>query len=188
MNSGTVRFVRPDDAPALRAIYVPFVTDTPVTFETDPPSVQEMSERIAAVTRMYPWLVYERDGQVVGYAYASRHRARSAYRYGVDVSIYNSPSVHRQGVGRALYDRLFAFLEQQGFYTAYAGITLPNEKSVGFHTAFGFTPVGVYRGVGYKLGQWHDVIWMEKRIRPAQGTPAEPRPITEWTVSRREME
>jgi phosphinothricin acetyltransferase len=168
-----------DDAAAIAAVYAPYCQSTPISFEVEAPSAEEIRERIAKVLPLYPWLVCDFDGRVVGYAYATRHRERAAYRWGVDVAIYLDSSCHRRGIGRALYSALFPMLVAQGYYTAYAGITLPNEASFGLHRAMGFEPVGVYHGVGYKSGAWHNVVWLEKILRPQQGEPAEPTPAAE---------
>jgi phosphinothricin acetyltransferase len=120
---------------------------------------------------------------VVGYAYASRHRVRAAYRWSVDVAVYIAPSHHRMGIGRAVYTSLFSILAAQGFFNAYAGVTLPNPASVGLHEAMGFTPVGVYRHVGYKLGAWHDVGWWQRPLREPRDAPELPLELA--TVRRR---
>jgi len=152
-----IREAWPDDASAVLAIYAPFVAHTAVTFETVVPSVDEMAARIRDARA--PWLVAVRDGDVLGYTYAGPHRSRAAYVWSVEVSVYTSENARRHGVGRALYEALFVLLRAQGFVNAYAGIALPNEASVGFHESLGFTPVGVYRHVGFKLGAWRDVGW-----------------------------
>ncbi len=176
-----------DDAPAIAAIYGPYCQATPISFEIDAPSSDEIRGRIAKVLPEYPWLVCELDGRLVGYAYASRHHERAAYRWAVNVAIYLDGDCHRRGIGRALYSALFSMLTAQGYYTAYAGITLPNEASVGLHRAMGFEPIGVYHGAGYKLGAWHDVIWLEKLLQTRPPHPAEPIPAaqlrgsTAWT-------
>jgi phosphinothricin acetyltransferase len=165
------------DGGACAAIYRPAVTDGVASFESEAPSAAEMAARIAAVTARRPWLVAEDDaGQVIGYAYASAHRERAAYRWSVEVTVYVDARHHRRGVARALYEPLLALLAAQGFRIALAGITLPNPASVGLHEALGFTPVGVYRGVGFKAGAWHDVGWWQKPLAgPAEdGPPAEP--------------
>jgi phosphinothricin acetyltransferase len=108
-----------------------------------------MARRIDFTLERMPWLVYDYGGEVLGYVYASRHRERGAYRWSVDVTAYVDPRMHRSGIGRALYTSLFALLNLQGYCRAYAGITLPNQASVGLHEALGFTPVGVYRSVGH---------------------------------------
>ena len=104
---------------------------------------------------------------IVGYAYASAHHERAAYRWSVSTAIYVSRDHHRRGAGRALYTTLFALLRALGYRQATAGITLPNPASVGLHEAFGFAPVGVYRQIGYKMGEWHDVGWYQAEIQPA---------------------
>ena len=138
-----------------------------------------MALRAARIMEQTPWLVGERNGRVLGYAYGSRHRERPAYRWSVDVSVYVHPDAKRTGLGRALYTSLFAALVVQGFRNAYAGITLPNVESVGFHASMGFTPVGVYRGVGYKNGAWHDTGWFERPLAPRVIEPEPPRPLPE---------
>ena len=160
-----IRNAIPDDASDVLRIYAPYITNTCITFETEVPTLAEFTGRMETYIKSYPYLVCETDNKVVGYAYASKHRERAAYKYSVDVSVYVDSEYHGQGVGRALYSKLFELLTEQGLFTAYAGITLPNDKSVGLHRAFGFRDVGVYHNVGYKLGKWLDVLWMEKPLR-----------------------
>jgi L-amino acid N-acyltransferase YncA len=148
------------------------------SFEVEPPEVAAMSKRITDCLETLPWLVAEEDGCVLGYAYASAHRSRAAYRWSVDVSAYCEATVHRRGIGRALYEALFRILFLQGYVNAYAGVTQPNEASEGFHRAMGFTPVGVYHGVGYKLGAWHDVLWLERAVAPRVADPPLPIPLS----------
>lgn len=174
-----IRLALPDDGPALADIYRPAVTDYATSFELDPPDGDEMARRAARCMERTPWLVYERDGAVIGYAYAGTHRERAAYQWSVEVSAYVHHAAHRQGIGRALYASLFAALVVQGFRNAYAGVTLPNEASVRLHTSVGFTPVGVYRGIGYKFGAWHDVGWFERALAPRGRGPELPRPLPE---------
>ncbi len=174
-----IRLAELSDAPALQAIYAPYVTDTTISFEVEVPSVATMRERIAKTLDFHPWLVYEQDDAVIGYAYAGKHRDRAAYQWSTDVSVYVSPAHQRQGIGRTLYTELFALLRQQGFCNAFAGITLPNEASVGVHSALGFTMIGVYPQVGYKFGQWHDTGWMGLRLQPADHIPTPLIPIRE---------
>ncbi|MSQ10312.1 MAG: N-acetyltransferase family protein [Dehalococcoidia bacterium] len=164
---------RPDDAPAVAAIYRPSVTDSPVSFELEAPSAREMQARIERTLQAYPWLVYERDGDVLGYAYGSRHAGRAAYRWSADVSVYVRPDAMRTGIGRALYQALLPMLRNLGYRQAFAGITVPNAASVGLHEALAFTPVGVFRRVGYKLDAWHDVGWwqLELSAEPPAGDP-----------------
>lgn len=169
----TIRMGEPGrDSGACAAIYAPYVRETVISFEEVPPSAGEMAERMGRTLRTHPWLVEERHGEVVGYAYASPHRDRAAYRWAADVTVYVHAGHHRRGVGRGLYLALLDRLRAQGFRTACAGITLPNDKSVGLHSAMGFVPVGVYRGVGWKLGAWHDVGWWQLDL--ATGGPDPP--------------
>jgi phosphinothricin acetyltransferase len=168
-----IRLAEERDAEAIQRIYAPFVLQTAVSFEIEPPSADEMRSRIAATLARLPWLVCERQENVIGYAYASPHRARAAYGWSVDVTIYIHEEHRRHGVGRALYTSLLAALRLQGFYNAYAGVTLPNPGSVGLHEAMGFQPVGIYRDVGYKFGKWHDVGWWQLALRD-RSAPAAP--------------
>ncbi|MBC5648666.1 GNAT family N-acetyltransferase [Christensenella tenuis] len=160
-----VRSVAEQDYKEIHRIYAPYVRDTAISFEVDVPSEKEIKERIAAVSKKYPYLVCVEDRKIIGYAYASEHQKRAAYCYGVDVSIYLEQNRHSEGFGTLLYKRLFELLAKQGYMNAYAGITLPNEKSCKLHEKFGFVPVGTYHKTGYKFGRWYDVLWMEKRIR-----------------------
>lgn len=170
----TIRLARPDDARAIAAIYEPAVTESAVSFETDPPDAAEMRRRIERTLPDHPWLVCERDGEVAGYAYAGSHRVRAAYRWSVDVSAYVHPDHRRQGVGRGLYESLFEILRLQGFVNAYAGIALPNPASVGLHESMGFEPIGVYEGVGYKHGAWRDVGWWHLALAEKPDGPEPP--------------
>lgn len=173
----TVRLAVPQDAAGIRAIYAPIVRETPISFETLPPSEEEMSDRVAKTLARYPWLVCTARERVLGYAYAGVHSERAAYQWSVNVSVYVHARCRRLGVGQALYDTLFAILRLQGFVRAFAGITLPNEASVGFHESFGFRAAGKYEQVGYKMGAWHDVGYWQLTIQPVNGTPAPPRPL-----------
>jgi L-amino acid N-acyltransferase YncA len=172
-----IRLAQESDAEAIQRIYAPFVLHTAVSFETEPPGVDEMRSRLLKILARLPWLVCERSEKVIGYAYASPHRERAAYGWSVDVTVYVHEDYRRYGVGKALYASLFQVLRLQGFYNAYAGIALPNPGSAGLHEAMGFTPVGVYRAVGYKLGRWHDVGWWQLALRDHSTAPAAPADI-----------
>ncbi len=169
-----IRLVTPADAPALRDIYAPSVTDTAVSFELEPPTIVEMANRVESCLQMHPWLAADCGGELLGYVYASPHRTRAAYCWSVDVSVYIAAAHRRKGLGKALYTSLFACLRLQGLYNAYAGITLPNNGSVGLHESMGFEPVGIYREVGYKFGQWHDVVWLQMELQTRTTDPAPP--------------
>ncbi|MDF3862861.1 GNAT family N-acetyltransferase [Pseudomonas denitrificans (nom. rej.)] len=169
-----IREARPEDAAAIQAIYAPVVTGTAISFEEVPPAVEEMRQRIVTTLRTYPYLVAERDGRLVGYAYASQHRARAAYRWAVDVTVYIADGERRSGVGRSLYSELLPILARQGFNAAYAGIALPNAGSVGLHERLGFRHIGTFPQVGFKLGQWHDVGYWRLELGTPISSPADP--------------
>ncbi len=170
-----VRDASDRDAEACAAIYAPYVTDTAITFEIDPPLPAEMATRIAAAAHTHAWVVLEDEGRVVGYAYGGPFKSRAAYRWACEVSVYLERGRRRTGGGRALYEALFARLVERGFRTAVAGMTLPNDASVGLHRAMGFEPVGTYRRIGWKHDAWHDVAWVQRMIAAGQGPPVEPR-------------
>ncbi len=173
----TIRLADKRDAAEVAAIYAPFCESSVVSFETAAPTADEMAMRIGTIGVQRPWLVLDAGGAVVGYAYAAPHHERAAYRWSVSSAVYVSPSYRRRGAGRALYTTLFQLLRHLGYFTATAGITLPNAASVGLHEAFGFALVGVYRDIGYKFGGWHDVAWYQAKIQAPIVDPPEPRPI-----------
>ncbi len=181
--TGPARRVRPAgtaDGAACADLYAPYVTGTAVTFEVDPPDAAELSRRIAEAQRAYAWLVLEEDGRVVGYAYGGEHKTRAAYRWTCEVSVYleragEGSVTRRTGAGRALYDALLPRLAERGYRTAVAGMTLPNDASVGLHRALGFEPVGTFRRVGFKHGRWHDVAWVQRSLGDGAGPPPPPR-------------
>ena len=177
-----IRLATAADGAALAAIYAPAVSVYATSFELEPPDAAEMARRVEKLTARSPWLVCERNGAVVGYAYAGQHRDRWAYQWSAEVSAYVSEDARRCGVARALYASLFAALVVQGYRNAYAGITLPNPASVGIHEAVGFTRVGIYRGIGYKFGAWHDVMWLERQLAPRVADPAPPTPLPTATT------
>jgi L-amino acid N-acyltransferase YncA len=174
---GRVRLATPGDAVAVAAIYAPFVRDTAISFEWEPPTVEEMAERIARTLERFPWLVLEEEGAVVGYAYATAYRGRAAYQWSAEVSVYVDPRAHGRGVATRLYTALFALLAAQGYRVLYGVIALPNEASVRLHEKGGFERIGVFEGAGYKHGAWHDVLWMRRALLPLDGDPAPPLPL-----------
>jgi phosphinothricin acetyltransferase len=171
-----VRSASVQDAAACAAIYAPYVTDTVISFELEPPTAEQMAQRIAAALEQHAWLVLEEDGRVCGYAYGGRFASRAAYRWSCEVSVYVGRGATRRGAGRRLYAALFDRLAERGYRTAVAGMTLPNEASDGLHRAMGFEPVGIYREIGYKFGAWHDVAWTQRPLAAAaRNPPPEPR-------------
>jgi L-amino acid N-acyltransferase YncA len=169
-----IRFASSGDAAGIAAIYAPNVVGSAISFEADPPAEAMMAQRITSTLEQLPWLVCERGSELLGYAYASPHSERAAYRWALNASVYIAASCRRQGVGRALYTSLFALARLAGYYSVHAGVTLPNPASVGLHESFGFVPVGIYRAVGFKLNAWHDVGWWQLELRPRSATPSPP--------------
>ena len=176
-----LRVARPDDAGDIAAIYTPFVLDTAISFETNPPDLDEMRRRITSTLVAYPWLVAEDAGQVVGYAYASQHRSREAYRWACDVAVYLSPKAQGRGLGSRLYTELLSILTAQRFRRAYGGIALPNAASIALHEKLGFRHLGTYTKVGFKLGQWHDVGWWQCALGPSENPPEDVIPFSQWS-------
>jgi len=172
-----IRLATAADGAAAARIYDPVVARTAISFEEDPPGPEEMARRIASIGAFAPWLVEERDGTVRGYAYASKHRERAAYRWSVDVAVYVDETHRRAGIGAGLYGKLIRLLRLQGFHAAFAGVTLPNAASVALHESVGFRPVGVYRAVGYKLGAWHDVGWWQLDLLDRTTDPPPPKQL-----------
>ncbi len=169
----SVRIAAPDDAESVLRIYAPIVEGTVVSFELEVPTVDEMRRRIATTLERFPWLVsIDAEGSVDGYVYAGLHRERAAYQWSVDVTAYVREDARGRGIRKRLYARLFDELVRLGYHQAFAGIALPNAASVGLHESVGFTHLGVYRDVGFKLGAWHDVGWWQRTLRP----PTPPRP------------
>jgi L-amino acid N-acyltransferase YncA len=153
------------DAAAMLAIYAPVVRETAISFENEPPSLDEFAERIRTYSAEWGWLVAEHDGEILGYAYGSAHRARHAYRYSTETSAYVSLAARRQGVGKRLYEALLTALATRGLCNAYAGISLPNPASVALHESAGFRLIGTFPAVGHKFGNWHDVAWFYRPLR-----------------------
>ena len=169
-----IRPVSPDDAAAIAAIYRPYVTGTAITFELDLPDAAEFRRRIEHVTATHPWLVAERGGQVVGYAYGSTYRSRAAYRWVAETGIYLAEAAHGHGIGRVLYQALLDTLEQRGFVAAMGVMTAGNPASTALHERLGFRNVGTQPGIGFKHGIWHDVVFWQRDLSPRLDAPPEP--------------
>jgi L-amino acid N-acyltransferase YncA len=152
------------DASRCADIYAPFVTGSWVSFETEAPDAKEMARRIVNYGFSHGWLVAEIAGEIAGYAYASPHRSRAAYSTSADVAVYVGAQYARQGIGAALYSALFMLLPDKGIHAVFAGIALPNDASIALHRSVGFTPVGIYRQVGWKLDGWRDVGWWQRLL------------------------
>ncbi len=174
-----MRLAKPEDAKEILGIYSYYVENTCASFEKQTPSEEEFAERIRNISSMYPYVVYEVDGKIVGYAYAARYAVRAAYCYDVEVSVYVHESYHSKGVAKKLYDALFEILSEQGIYNVYSGVTVPNEKSHRFHEKYGFAYVGAFPDAGYKFGEWHDVEWFAMKTKPLDMKPGQVKPIGE---------
>lgn len=179
-----LRPVTERDAPAIHAIYAPVVVETVVSFALHPPSVDQIRWRILETAGRWPWLVCAEEDHVLGYAAAgpdraNRYRVQTAYDWSAEVSVYVHEVARRRGVARALYTSLLGALRQQGFVNVFASITLPNSSSVALHEAMGFKPVGIFRGEGFKHGQWHDVGWWQLQLRDRPINPVRPKDFDE---------
>lgn len=177
MEDVNIRFAHILDANAILKIYAPFVVYSTITFEYDIPSIEEFEDRIEEYTKNYPWLVCEIEGKIVGYAYASRYRSREAYDWVTEVTVYVDEEYQGFGIATALYTGLLNILTEQGYYMAYACITRPNNKSESFHEMMNFKEVGVFHNAGYKLNQWLDVVFYEKRLLKKTDEPMKPKEI-----------
>lgn len=166
----TIRFVKPDDYKALLEIYAQYI-DTPITFECFLPTEQEFENRIANISKEYPYLVCEENDRIIGYAYAHRHKEREAYQWNAELSVYLDKSFTSKGLGKRLYLILMEILKLQRINMVYGGITAGNDKSVRLHESMGFDLLGTYHNTGYKCGKWHDVLWFEKAIAPLDPAP-----------------
>jgi L-amino acid N-acyltransferase YncA len=172
-----IRQAVPDnDAAACAAIYAPYVATGATSFEESAPTAEELAARIERVSATHPWVVNERDGEVVGFAYATTHRTRPAYRWTAETSVYVDPEHQARGVGRGLYEALLELLRRQRLQVACAGITLPNDASVALHESLGFERIGVYRRIGFKAGAWRDVGWWQLLLGTADDDPP-PEPL-----------
>lgn len=166
-----LRQVRPEDAAELLAIYAPYVEQTAITFEYVVPTVEEFQSRICSTLKKYPYLVAERAGEILGYAYAGEFKSRAAYAWNVEVSIYIKQGMKRMGLGRLLYAELERLLKAQGVLNLYACIAYPKEEdeyltkdSVRFHERQGYRLIGTFSKCGYKFNRWYDMVWMEKLV------------------------
>lgn len=168
----SIRKVTLKDVPAMLEIYREFVESTAVSFEYEVPTVEVFSRRVEEHLAFYPWLVWEEQEKVLGYAYAGRAFERAAYAWNAEISCYLAPETRGKGIGRRLYGEIERILLSQGVRKVFAVVTSANAPSVAFHEALGYKKTAVFPAVGYKLRQWHDVIWLEKQLMPL-GSPAE---------------
>lgn len=175
----TIRMIEDEDIERILQIYEPYILNTPVTFEYTVPSVEEFTDRVHKIKNQYPWLVCEAEGEIAGYAYAGSYQARMAFSWDAQLSVYLDPKFQGLHIGSFLYEKLIALLKVQGYYNLYAQISVPNEKSVTLHRHFGFEEEGLQKGVGFKLGEWRDVLLLVKPIRKRECPVMLPTPFSE---------
>ena len=174
-----IRFITEADYQGALEVYALYVLHTAVTFDYEVPSLEDFSQKLYGISQRYPVLVCEIDGQVVAYCYGGAHRAKIAYQWSVESTIYISEAYHGKGLGHIMYTALFDILRLQGFINVYAGVSVPKAQSEHFHLKYGFKPVGVFEKIGYKFGQWHDLSWFEYRLVEHPDVPSLPITITE---------
>jgi len=173
-----IRCATKADCAAMRDIYLPYVRDTAITFEETLPTEETFLKKLEALMPKYPFYVYEKDGEIAAYAYASAFRERAAYRWGAELSVYVDKKYQGQGIGHGLYAALLETLTRQGYKTAYGVVTLPNEISARLHASFGFTQSALLKNAGYKMKKWHDVAIFEKPLGAYEREVAETKPLT----------
>lgn len=178
-NNFEIRLINETDAQAVLGIYKYYVDHTIISFEYEAPTFEEYLQRIETNTSNYPWLVCAHENKIIGFAYGSTHRYRTAYQWSPESTIYLAPDFHTKGIGRVLYETLLSLLKVQGYYNVFAGVALPNEKSIGFHRALGFEEIGVFKKVGYKHGDWHDTHWFQLTLSEHKLHPSPPYLLSE---------
>ena len=172
-----IRFATEQDLPAILEIYAPFVENTPVSFEYSVPTLKDFTARFLAVTAQFPWLVWEEQDTVLGYAYASAPFERAAFSWCAEPSIYLTPAAQGKGIGRTLYTALEQLLKLQGYRTLYAIITTDNTSSVAFHKAMGYSHLAEFPDCGFKQGSWHGITWLQKLLNPVDMPTDFPKPL-----------
>jgi len=171
MKGLSIRMADEHDAGEVLSVYAPFVANTVITFEYEVPDIVTFRKRMKNIQEEYPYLVCTKDGKIVGYAYASRHKERAAYQWNAELSVYVAEEYHGIGIGKALYASVIEILRAQNVQNVYGCVTTPNIKSEALHRCFGFQLVGVYHGTGYKFGRWLDVAWFEKHTGAHETEP-----------------
>ena len=156
------------DVPAILDIYAPYILHSTATFEYDVPCLRSFTQRFLDITKQFPWLVWEEEGEILGYAYASAPYERAAFSWCAEPSVYLRPEARGRGIGKALYGELEDILKAQGYQVLYALITDENLTSIRFHESCGYTQKVLFSDCGYKFGRWLGLIWMEKRLKPVE--------------------
>ncbi|MEM7246165.1 MAG: N-acetyltransferase family protein [Acidobacteriota bacterium] len=175
------------DAAGIAAIYRPVVEQTAISFELEPPSAEQMAERMSGRLDLHPWIVARDGDEILGYAYGTDFRSRPAYRFGTETSVYVAESQRGRGLGRRLMTSLLELVRRLRRSNVYAGVTLPNEASVTLHESLGFSPVAVFPRAGYKHGAWHDVgFWhlpLAEALPPAEPLTPEELTADDWAAA-----
>ncbi len=176
---GKIRLATLADTEALLKIYAPFILDTCISFEYEVPTLVEYRERIAGISSLYPYLLYEENGKILGYTYAHRYLERAAYGWDVEVTIYLAPEGQGRGLGALLYSALEQLLRLQQVRNLYACITGDNAHSINMHRALGYKMIGTFTRAGFKQNRWLDVVWLEKSLTEDEGAPLKLVPFRE---------
>ena len=169
-----IRFAKRQDLPQILAIYGPYILETAASFEYSVPSQEEFTARFDDITARFPWLVWEEDGEILGYAYGSLPFERAAYQWCAESSVYLAPKAQGKGIGKRLYAALEEILSYQGYHKVYAIITSENEGSLAFHRAVGYTEVAQMPQCGFKFGRWYGITWMEKVLKTGESASNAP--------------
>ena len=183
-----IRIATEADVPAMLAIYAPYIVTTTYSFEYQVPGEEAFLQRFRGHTEKFPWLVWEENGEILGYAYGSAPFERAAYAWCAESSIYLRPEAQGRGIGRKLYRALEDLLRQQGYQTLYAIITSENEGSLAFHSSVGFSHLAEFPRCGYKFGRWAGVVWMEKRLDSVECPSNPPVPWSAFVANVQKME
>lgn len=179
MNTLTIRMADLEDAEEILKIYEPYILNTVITFEYDTIPVPVFKERMKKIMSQFPWLVCHVDGRLAGYAYCSPHYERAAFAWDCECTVYLAEEYKRRGIASALYQALFELVRKQGYYNIYALICDSNESSIYLHLQQGFKKMGTYYNTGFKLGEWRNLMVLEKTLRPCTDTPKAVIPINE---------
>lgn len=162
----SIRLASLQDIPQILDIYAPYILHTAVSFEETVPAISAFTRRFTEISKQFPFLVWEENGEILGYAYASAPFTRAAYRWCAEPSVYLAPRAQGRGIGTALYEKLEEYLRRQGYCVSYAIVTAENEPSLRFHRKCGYEILARFDNCGYKLGAWHGIVWLEKRLQP----------------------
>lgn len=181
--TGKIRPAAFADAEQLLGIYAPYIEHTSYTFEYDVPSLEEFCRRIKEISEKYPWLVYEENGKILGYAYGGPLYTRSAYQWTVEDSVYISPEAKGKGIGTLLLEKLLDILKKQGFCVCYSLIVSDNIPSLKMHEKFGFSKCGFAENTGFKFGEWHSIVTLEKRLNKPPSLPKPVIPFSKLKIS-----